>query len=160
VIFECWGSYARAQSNIGGGEDAATRDFITSLRELKNVILHGPVPSAVLAKAVHDMDAFLICYDVQKDQSKGTNYHKILEYLSTGKVVISNNVTTYQHDPLLIAMTQERLHNRDLPGLFRNIIDNLHQYNSMDKQEYRIAFARDNTYTRQIERIEKILYAK
>lgn len=160
VIFECWGSYASDQSNIGGGEDAPTRNFITSLRKLKNVILHGPVPSAILAKAVHDMDAFLICYDVQKDQSKGTNYHKILEYLSTGKIVISNNITTYQHDPLLIAMIQERLHNRDLPGLFRNVIDNLHQYNSMDKQEYRIGFARDNTYTRQIKRIEKILYAK
>ncbi|WP_315819855.1 hypothetical protein [Paraflavitalea speifideaquila] len=154
------GSYTSAQSNIGGGENEATQIFISTLKQLKNIILHGPVPPAFLAKAINNMDAFLICYDVQKDQSKGTNYHKIIEYLSTGKVIISNNVTTYQQYPGLIEMIPERDNNQTLPGLFKQVIERLQQYNSSTKQAQRVSFARDNTYKRQIERIETILNAK
>ena len=49
-----------------------------------------------LAKDIQQVDAFLICCDVDKDQSKGTNYHKILEFISTGKIIISNNFNVYQ----------------------------------------------------------------
>jgi hypothetical protein len=160
VIFECWGSYTSTQSNIGGGENEATQIFISTLKQLKNVILHGPVSSAALAKAIHQMDAFLICYDVQKDQSKGTNYHKVIEYLSTGKVIISNNISTYQQYPGLIEMIEDRENNQSLPGVFSQVIKNLQQYNSSVNQDLRMSFARDNTYNRQIERIETILNAK
>jgi glycosyltransferase involved in cell wall biosynthesis len=160
VVFECWGSYSAIQSNIGGGEDGATKAFIESLQQQENVLLHGAVPSAELARTVHRMDAFLICYDVQKDQSKGTNYHKIMEYLSTGKVIVSNNVTTYKDDAVLMQMVKERDHNRSLPQLFSAVIQNIQQYNSASNQDYRVAFARDNTYKRQIDRIESILHAR
>ena len=125
AIFECWGGYSSAQSNIGGNSDPATTAFITDLQAQPNVVLHGAVPVAKLAESIRHMDAFLICYDINKDQSKGTNYHKIMEYLSTGKVVISNNVTTYHDLPGLIEMTTERDHNRSLPQLFKKIITNL-----------------------------------
>ena len=44
------------------------------------------------------MDAFLICYDVEKDQSKGTNYHKVMEYLAYGRPIVSNYVSRYASD--------------------------------------------------------------
>ncbi|HEY6899248.1 MAG TPA: hypothetical protein VI233_01335, partial [Puia sp.] len=102
VVFECWGSYSFRQSNIGGNDDNDTADFIKALQSHSNVVLHGAIPTGDLAKEIHRMDAFLICYDINKDQSKGTNYHKIMEYLSTGKVVISNTVTTYKDRPGLL----------------------------------------------------------
>ena len=61
----------------------------------ENVFLYGVIKSNLIFKFISDMDLFLICYDIKKDQSKGTNYHKIMEYLSTGKVVVSNNVSAY-----------------------------------------------------------------
>ncbi|MHA4808311.1 glycosyltransferase family protein [Flavitalea flava] len=154
TIFECWGSYASNQSNIGGTDDQSTADFITALRSLPNVILHGAVPAGELANEIRKMDAFLICYDIKKDQSGGTNYHKIMEYISTGKVIISNNVTTYQGQEELVQMTNEREDNLKLPDLFKEVIGRLDHYNSPSMQKKRLEFAKDNTYKRQIERIE------
>lgn len=157
VIFEFWGSYSSKQSNIGGTNDIQTLNFIASLRAFSNVILHGSVATDQLAKAIHNMDAFLICYDVKKDQSKGTNYHKIMEYLSTGKVIISNNVTTYYEQPDLIRMVYSRESNSELPGLFSNTMKNLHQHNSPELQRHRTEFAINNTYSKQLDRISHIL---
>jgi hypothetical protein len=157
VIFECWGSYTTSQSNIGGEEDAATKAFIEGLKQCKNVTLHGPVSSTELAKAIHFMDAFLICYDVQKDQSKGTNYHKIMEYLSTGKVIISNNVTTFDKMPDLIQMIPGRENNNQLPALFKEVVDNIGIYNKPALQQTRMSFALDNTYGKQLSRIDQLL---
>jgi hypothetical protein len=157
ILFECWGSYEAAQSNLGGSSDVLLAEFIHSLRSLKNVLLHGPVLSVTLAREFKRMDAFLICYDITKDQSGGTNYHKILEYASTGKVIVSNNVTTYQQEPGILEMITSRTNNGELPGLFKKVIQNLDQYNSQENQKRRVAFATDNTYLRQLSKIEKKL---
>jgi len=157
VVFECWGSYTIRQSNIAGNDDEATHAFIAALQEQPNVILHGAVASQTLATSIRRMDAFLICYDIAKDQSGGTNYHKIMEYLSTGKVIVSNNVTTYKDRPDLLQMTSRRDDNRELPALFTKVISDLANYNSPSLQAQRISHAADNTYAAQINRIEKLL---
>lgn len=158
VDFHCWGSYRKAEANIAGGtEDPDTFSFIEELKKLDNVILHGAVNYTLLASSFPEMDAFLICYDVQKDQSKGTNYHKIMEYLASGKVIISNNVTTYQGKPELIQMVEERDHNQSLPGLFQIIIRDLNVFNSMELRKIRIEYAANNTYSMQIRQIDQKL---
>ncbi len=154
VRFECWGSYKDRESNIGGVANDETRQFIAGLQASSNVVLHGPVPSGRLAKEIHGMDGFLICYDIKKDQSGGTNYHKVMEYMSTGKVIISNNITTYKDRPELVVMTAERDHNRELPALFTQVIARLDQYNAPAAQLTRAGFARDNTYSKQVDRIQ------
>ncbi|HLY71164.1 MAG TPA: hypothetical protein VKR53_15630 [Puia sp.] len=157
IVFEFFGSYTQYQSNIGGVEDDGVKCFITTLQAQANVILHGAIAQQMLVSAIHGMDAFLICYDIKKDQSRGTNYHKIMEFLSTGKVIISNNVTTYENDSDLLQMTKERENNLQLPSLFKSVIYNLSHFNSSTFQQKRIAFASDNTYQKQIDRIEVIL---
>jgi hypothetical protein len=157
VQFECWGAYRSGDSNISSGEDGEQRTFIDRLTASKNMRLHGPVPVKKLANEFSRMDAFLICYDVQKDQSKGTNYHKIMEFLSSGKVIISNNVTTYKNREDLIQMIEDRQSNRDLPGLFKRVINNIDQYNSPEAIQRRKQFAQSNTYQEQVERIGQYL---
>ena len=156
-IFEFWGSYHLEQTNIGGAEDVKTKEFINTLKKRSNVVLHGVVTSHALAKAIKSMDAFLICYDVKLDQSKGTNYHKVMEYLSTGRVIISNNITTYKNQQELVCMIDDREHNTVLPKLFYEIIHNLTSYNSQKLLDLRIDFARENTYEMQLDRIENII---
>lgn len=155
--FEFWGTYRAKDSNIGGSGDAAQVEFIEQLIQQSNVTLHGAVNSGQLAESLGKMDAFLICYDVEKDQSKGTNYHKIMEYISTGKVIVSNNVTTYHDKPDLVQMIPERDSNNGLPVLFKKVVENLSVYNAAELQEKRKQFARDNTYTKQVERIDERL---
>lgn len=157
IVFECWGTFTPAKSVLEGGDQQEAMAFIEQLKTLQNVTLHGAIPSSQLAASIHRMDGFLICYDIQKDQSKGTNYHKIMEFLSTGKVIVSNNVTAYSDRPDLVTMVTDREHNRGLPGLFRKVMVSLDSYNSPDLQTARITTAGENSYKKQIDRIEAIL---
>jgi hypothetical protein len=156
-LFEFWGSYQQAESNVGGTEDSASAEFISVLRHFKNIVLHGAVSAEQLAIEIQTMDAFLICYDVLKDQSKGTNYHKIMEYLATGKVTIANNVSVYADKRELLQMVNERDNNLRLSFLFQETVENLEIYNSYENQDKRISYASANTYCAQIERINAIL---
>ena len=158
IIFEFWGNYESQNANLGDGGKTG-HGFVRVLREMKNVILHGSVPSERLPEEFRRMNGFLICYDIERDQSKGTNYHKIMEYLSTGKVIISNNVTTYSNRPDLIQMISSRKNNEELPGLFANVIKNLSKHNSTDRQQTRINFARENLYSKQLLKIENLINA-
>jgi hypothetical protein len=127
------------------------------LQQAPNVVLHGMVSPSVLATAIQDMDAFLICYDIDKDQSKGTNYHKIMEYLSTGKVIVSNNVTTYQNKPDLLHMPFSRNHNQELSIYFKHAVKNIDIFNHESKQSARFIFAQENSYHVQLEKISKYI---
>jgi glycosyltransferase involved in cell wall biosynthesis len=97
ILFECFGSYETTNSNLGGSTNLETSQFIDQLMAAPNVILHGMVSPEALSKELRRMDAFLICYDVEKDQSKGSNYHKVMEYLAYGRPIISNFITRYKN---------------------------------------------------------------
>lgn len=157
VVFEFWGSYKPKEKNLGGNSDKETLGFIEKLQTYKNARLHGAVKSSVLSGELKRMQAFLICYDVNKDQSKGTNYHKIMEYLAAGKIIVSNNVTTFHNRPDLIQMVQERDNNKHLPGLFKSVIADLQKFNSPELQQTRIYFAQGNRYLNQLGLIEKYI---
>lgn len=156
VEFNFWGSVDYAESNISAEKNNEVLDFISDLKRRSNVVLHGQLAPEALAKAFKRVDCFLICYDVDKDQSKGTNYHKILEYLASGKVVVSNYVSAYKHNPELVLMPDER-NNENLPALFREVLNNLSANNSKEKQQNRVDFARQFTYASQIKKIESLL---
>jgi glycosyltransferase involved in cell wall biosynthesis len=157
VQFELWGTYKAKDSNIGGEHNTMIDAFIKKLQNCKNVVLHGAVDTTILAKEFQRMDAFLICYDIEKDQSKGTNYHKVMEYLSTGKVVIANNISTYEKMPDLVEMTKSRNNNNELPILFYKTISALEFFNQPEKKKIRIEFAFSNSYRKQVKEIEKLI---
>ncbi len=157
IIFECWGSDSIGQSNIGGSVTNETEQFITALKSKDNVVMHGIVDTKTLAEGFNRMDAFLICYDISRDHSKGTNYHKIMEYLSTGKVIISNNVTAYNDKPGLVEMVVERRNNDALPQLFSKIMSSIEVYNSDYLIRKRKEFAFSNAYSNQLTKLESFL---
>lgn len=156
LVFHFYGTYLINDPNFGG-HDPETGLFIEKLKTYRQVILHGVLKTVDLAQELNNMDIFLICYDIEKDQSRGTNYHKVMEYLSTGKVIVSNNITTYKDFPTLVRMPLERNSNRSLPALFKETVQNLEEYN---KQEYacqRKSFARKNSYEMQLREISQII---
>lgn len=157
VQFDFYGGYDNKTSNLASQADTEAVQYIEQLKQLSNVVLHGQVNTNELAVGLKNADGFLICYDIVKDQSKGTNYHKIMEYLGTGKVVVSNHVTTYEKYPGLIEMVARTGDNKELPKLFNKVINNLAEYNSEERQQARIAFASEHTYAQQVTRIEKYL---
>jgi len=169
VVFNFWGSTSIKKNNtkgtldssLGGhNNDAATIQFIEELNSLPNVVMHGSLRPALLCKELQKVDVYLICYDIERDQSKGTNYHKVLEYLASGKIMVSNNITTYQQYPGLFLMTTQRDNNDELLPLFEKAISNLAAYNSYPNQQKRIDFASGFLYEKQIAKIEQFITEK
>lgn len=154
--FHFWGPYNADNNNVGAKElPIANKVFIEFLQSQNNVFLHGIKDQPGLAREVSGMDAFLFLYATDKDVNAASNSHKILEYLSTGKVVISTYVSNYRKTDLL-AMPGEK--NNHFPELFNTIIADLKFYNSEQKQKQKIEFALSNTYSRQVDIIHKFIY--
>jgi hypothetical protein len=80
-----------------------------------------------------------------------------MEYLSTGRVIISNNITTYSKEKDLVTMIADRDSNKCLPALFSNIVNEIDQYNAEPLRQKRCAYALENTYKKQVERIGTLL---
>ena len=158
VDFHFFGSHKAKESNISGKTDADTEMFLKELHSFSNVNMHGVLKTNELAVSLNKMDMLLICYDIDKDQSRGTNYHKVMEYLSTGKVIVSNNISAYRNEPELVRMTQNRQNNDELPALFRETALDLDSCNLPELVEKRKQFARQNTYKKQLDMINLEIY--
>lgn len=152
VEFNFWGPFD-ASLTARSDEVAA---FIGFLASRPNVRLHGPVSATVLAVELQQMDCMVLSYTIDPHESDRSNSHKILEYLSTGKVVVSSLISTYADHRQLLRMPD----NGDdvvLPALLRDTLDRLDEFNTPDLQKARRQFALDNTYTRQLDRIDALV---
>lgn len=100
------------------------------------------------------MDVLLICYDREKHEDAPPNPHKLLEYLSSGKTIVSNYFESYKNEKELINMSETIA---AYPTVFKETIRNLVQYNRPELAEKRKQFAQDHTYQKQLERITEKL---
>lgn len=154
VMFHFWGAYNAQDANLATDNDVEkASQIINRFREFDNVKFYGAVSSDDLAIRLKEMDGFLICYDIGKDQSNATNYHKILEYLATGGFIVSNNVTAYKDKKNILIMPDER-NNSLLPEIFTETLRNIDFVNSPDKKAERVNYARAHTYRSNIYKIE------
>jgi len=151
VEFHFWGTAEttdEAESN--------SISFVEFLRRAQNVIVHGAVSPAELATQLQEMDCMVLAYAEDPRESDRSNAHKILEYLSTGKVVVSSRISTYESEPDLLRMPDTD-DDAALPALLRDTLARLPEFNSERYQSRRRAYALDNTYAKQLDRIESRL---
>lgn len=146
--FHFWGPVDSASAETG-----EVSRFVKYLRERPNVRLHGAVAPRQLALALQQMDCFILTYSLHPLESDRSNSHKILEYLSTGKVVVSSRISTYVSEPDLMRMPAGN-DDSELPALLADTLRNIDTFNSTVLQGRRRAFALDNTYSRQVDRIK------
>ena len=114
----------------------------------------GPKPSNELPCYLNQFDLFLMCYTGDRNVAEMANPHKILEYLSTGKTIVSHYIDEYKDKIDLVEMVND---NRLLPQRLKHVIHNLHNFNSPEKVQLRRQYALSNTYEKQIERIELLV---
>ena len=141
-----------SKSNLSSEDN---NELIGSIKRMPNVKFHGEIPSAELPEFLSKCDFFLMCYNAEKYREEVANPHKLLEFLSTGRVVVSHFIDQYQGTDLF----EMAIGQADLPKLFKKVLKNLEQYNSNSLSERRREFAVQNTYTNQIDRIQEILNA-
>ena len=151
VAFHFWGT---SEGTVEA--DAESIRFVDFLRSAQNVILHGAVTPEELATQLQAMDCMVLAYSENPRESDRSNSHKILEYLSTGKVVVSSRISTYEKEPELLRMPDSD-DDSGLPALLQDTIARLPEFNSERVQSLRRTFALDNTYAKQLDRIESRL---
>ncbi len=139
-----------SSSNLG--EFNLQNEFINQLKSFSHVKLVGQLPPEKVVEIIQSFDLFLICYHIEKIGHVTSNSHKVLEYLSTGKVVVSNRISTYdQLAPPLFEMVKQR---NELPIRFQEVIKNLAGFNRAELQEKRIQYAHANSYENHLREIE------
>jgi hypothetical protein len=149
VSFNFFGNY---QSNYDLFDEA--NSFIELVKSTKNCNLFGILDTPALAKELNNCDLFLFCYDMQK-LNRGNNSHKLLEYLSTGKIIVSSFLELYKNNNGF-KMT-EKLDNSELPIIFKDVLGNIDEYNSFKMQAERLKFASSNTYMKQVLSIQNYI---
>lgn len=149
--FHFWGNYSL---NNNAPEDI--KDWIKFLKATNNVTLYGAVNPKELILQTDFIDVFLLCYDYRYETNKCSNSHKILEYLSTGKVTVANKMSMYADNKELMNMLP-LYDNDEYLQLFKSTITNLVDYNSIELQIKRKEFSLENTYAKQIQKIENQL---
>jgi hypothetical protein len=151
--FHFWGPRSSAESNLGSEESPQTSEFINTLRSQPNVVLHGVQKPAMLAQQLGGVDLLLMCYAVATDPNRGCNSHKLLEYMSTGRAIVSNHVSDYADRPGLIEMPVANAQPQAITKLFDAVVQNIQLHNGDEPRQRRLQYALDNSYSRQIERI-------
>ncbi|MEC8337994.1 MAG: glycosyltransferase [Planctomycetota bacterium] len=155
VEFHFWGPYSPLPND--GVTSQSIARFIQWLEAKKNVHFRGTVAPDVLAEEMQKMDLFFLAYSLHSTESDRSNSHKLLEYLSTGRLVISSRVDTYkQFSPELILMP-ESADDRELPTLFQHAKQNISRLNNQKLQDARIQIALANRYADHLDKIEKHL---
>jgi hypothetical protein len=120
-----------------------------------NVILQGQLNTSQLAEKYGDMDIFLLCYQPDYKNYHGENSHKVLEYLSTGKILVSTYLSLYQDSKLMVMSPKDK--NEALVSLFARVVAHLNEYNTPEQMRARKIFALANTYAMQLDKMASII---
>ncbi len=156
IEFNFWGAYKANDSNLSGNTDSATIDFVSTLQVQKNCILHGATNTADLALQMQQIDAFILTLKiVEGGDYDGSNSHKIIEYLSTGKVFVANFIVPIYTHTNLFEMADS---NPSFYQLFDKVINNISNYNNNEIVEKRLQYAVANTYSNHVNTIYTQLY--
>jgi glycosyltransferase involved in cell wall biosynthesis len=155
IKFIFWGTYTKQGSNLGPGfEDGEVDIFIEFLENANNVQLRGAVSSEQLQLEMKEVDMFWLCWNLKLSPHwDGSNSHKILEYLSTGKPVVSHYVSSYKDYNLLYMLPSKD--SNDYEFLFNKGIEKIKMGELKADIMKRLSFAVDNSYEKQVSYIEE-----
>lgn len=143
---------ASGGGNLNRGKCNSGPSTIEELKQMENVFFLGERSPGELNTLLAQADVLLICYDHVRYPAQVANAHKVMTYLASGKVVVSNVMDLYRTHSILEMADDADSYLR----LFSHVRNNLSLYNSADYAQRRIEFAMDNTYEKQIARIEAL----
>ena len=130
-----------------------TNEFKQSTLALNNRYVLGQIKASDVQSILAAADILLVCYQESAFDDQA-NPHKLMEYLGSGKVVVATNTLEFLGLRDMIAMAER---NSEMPHLFRQVAENIENYNSDLMSIKRKDFAFANSYDNQIKRIESYL---
>jgi len=156
VRFIFWGSYQQADLNLGGVTDKDTDSFISFLEQQCNVELRGVVNSEELQEQMKEADLFWLCWKIGVNSLwDGSNSHKLLEYLSTGKPVVAHHVSSYQSTDLLYMLPVKE--NKGYAALFQQTVELVKKGEAKELISKRLLTAVESSYSKKLQQIEGLV---
>lgn len=157
VRFIFWGSYRKADLNLGGENNEEADAFIRFLETSSNVELRGMVKAELLPQQMHECNLFWLCWKTTGNRLwDGSNSHKILEYMATGSPIVAHHVSSYA-DTDLLYMLGKTDSAEEFAICFHRAVEIVEQGESPDIVHARLQFAVDHAYCRQLQKIQQLL---
>ncbi|MDO9460743.1 MAG: hypothetical protein Q7N95_11595 [Alphaproteobacteria bacterium] len=142
VCFHFIGTYTAGQGLHGA----------TSLAP--NTVFWGRQPADFLPAFLNRADVLLVAYLADAHLDQLANPHKMMEYLASGRCILATRTLEYEDRPDLIETALDRA---DYARRFGLIAADPAAWNSAEAVARRQAFAHQNTYPRQLDRIVQAL---
>ncbi|MDN5205662.1 glycosyltransferase [Fulvivirgaceae bacterium BMA10] len=140
------------KSNLSGTDNIPS--LVEELMNHDRAHFMGKVPSNKIVSYLKNFDVMLLAYQVDKYPTQLENSHKLMEYMATGKVTVATYTDEYKDKGGLLEMVEDK---KNFSKAFHHVVNNLQHYNSIEKQDQRINFAKYNSYSRQLDRIENLI---
>jgi hypothetical protein len=137
-----------------GGQGPSEPLIWSTLLAMPNVVWAGPVPSTSIPSWLRAMDLLLISYDSARFPNETAHPHKVLEYLQSGKAILSSHLKDFvAYDKLMVMMPP----GRPISDGIDEALDALPFLNSSNEQEQRRTAVRGSTYEKHVGTITRHL---
>ena len=139
--------------------DVGMNDAKRRVLAADNTKVLGTVSSDMLQGYYRSADLLIIAYR-EEFHAYQANPHKMMEYLASGKMIVSSYCAEYSDlSKKGLIMMSDR--NAEFPECFSRALKELPRWNTEVLGKERQQFAGENTYDKQIDRIEQIIeYSK
>lgn len=139
---------------VGNVDHDFPSDPFQRLRRLPNVSFTGLKTKDELVPIVRGADILIFCFMTDKKMLERANPHKVLEYLSTGNVIVGSWTLEYEGHQHLLIMTPDRA---GFVPAFQQAVDHFAALNAREKRAERIAFASERTIDHLLDHVELLL---
>lgn len=139
----------------GNLTDPRGREIANRLKREPNCEMPGMLPIEQVVEQAREIDIWLVCYDIAHRPDAAINTHKVLEYLATGKAVLSNYIGAYEGAGLL--HMPETQSNEDMPSILARILADRARTNAASEMTRRAEFALDHSYGANLDMINRFL---
>lgn len=133
--------------------DFPSADF-QMLKRLPNVTFTGLVGKDDLIPLVRQADILTFCFNTDRKMLERANPHKVLEYLSTGNVIVGTWTLEYEMHQHLLCMSPDPA---SFPEVFARAVREYEVLNTAEARQARMAFAAERTIGHLLERIDTMV---
>ena len=149
LVYEMVSKYPNIDFHfIGNYSEKGT--VYTLCKDMPNIVWWGSVPSTHIPMILNYADISLLVYRSKQYKEQLANSHKLLEYLASGKVTVATYTDEYKDKRELLEMVDDA---SKVVEKFSEVVNDLEYYNSKEKQQMRINFAKENSYEKQLKKI-------
>jgi hypothetical protein len=135
------------QSNLGQLNNLSA-NFIGKIQTYSNVYLLGSALNETVPFFLEKMNCLIMCYFKKNKTVELSNVHKTLEYISSGKPVITNFIYEYRTSPFINIVSDAKEMRKKILDVKNGVLKVNEDY---------INFVHENSYENQIKKINQIL---